>query len=70
MHEQFVSFGVPLITPTDVVRAVLFNVPVIGFLSIRAVGEGWVSGRKAVVFGVGVPPALACMIPMLFLLMG
>ena len=38
-----------------VVTAVLVNLPVMGFLSIRAVREGWVSGRKAVAFGVAVP---------------
>jgi hypothetical protein len=50
------------------VTAVLINLPVMGFLSIRAVREGWVSGRKAVVFGVAVPLAIAGMIPMLFLI--
>jgi len=50
-----------------VVTAVLINLPVMGFLSVRAVREGWVSGRKAVVFGVAVPLAIAGMIPMLFL---
>jgi hypothetical protein len=51
-----------------VVTAVLVNLPVMGFLSIRAVREGWVSGRKAVAFGVAVPLAIAAMIPMLFLI--
>jgi hypothetical protein len=49
-----------------VVTAVLINLPVMGFLSIRAVREGWVSGRKAVVFGVAVPLAIAGTIPLLF----
>jgi hypothetical protein len=51
-----------------VVTAVLINLPVMGFLSIRAVREGWVWGRKAVVFGVAVPLAIAGIIPMLFLI--
>lgn len=50
-----------------VVTAVLVNLPVLGFLSIR-VREGWVSGRKAVVFGVAVPIAIAGMIPTLLLI--
>ncbi len=45
-----------------VVTAVLVNLPVMGFLSVRAVREGWVSGQKAVVFGVTVPLAIAGMI--------
>lgn len=49
-----------------VVTAVLINLPVMGFLSIRAVREGWVSGRKAVLFGVAVPIAIAGVIAMLF----
>jgi heme O synthase-like polyprenyltransferase len=51
-----------------VATAVLINLPVMGFLSIRAVREGWVSGRKAVAFGVAVPLAIAGMIPMLLLI--
>jgi len=51
-----------------VVTAVLINVPVMGFLSIRAVREGWVSGRKAVLFGVAVPLAIAGTISMLLLI--
>jgi hypothetical protein len=50
-----------------VVTAVLVNLPVMGFLSVRAVREGWVSGRKAVVFGVTVPLAIAGMIAILLL---
>jgi hypothetical protein len=61
------SFEFRSYTP-GVVTAVLINLPVMGFLSIRAVREGWVSGRKAVVFGVAVPLAIAAMIPMLFLI--
>ena len=61
------SFVFRSYTP-GVVTAVLINLPVMGFLSIRAVREGWVSGRKAVVFGVAVPLAVAGIIPMLFLI--
>ena len=61
------SFEFRLYTP-GVVTAVLINLPVMGFLSIRAIREGWVSGRKAVVFGVAVPRAIAGIIPMLFLI--
>jgi hypothetical protein len=61
------SFVFRSYTP-GVVTAVLINLPVMGFLSIRAVREGWVSGRKAVVFGVAVPIAIAGIIPMLFLI--
>lgn len=38
-----------------VVTAVLVNLPVMSFLAIREVREGWASGVKAVAFGVGVP---------------
>jgi hypothetical protein len=48
--------------------AVLINLPVMGFLSIRAVREGWVSGQKAVVFGLTVPLAIAGMLPLLLLI--
>lgn len=51
-----------------VVTAVLINLPIMGFLAIRAVREHWVSGRKAVTFGIAVPLAIACMIPMLLLI--
>jgi hypothetical protein len=38
------------------------------FLSLRALREGWVSGRKAAVFGVAVPLAIASLIPILLLI--
>lgn len=38
-----------------VVTAVLVNLPVMSFLAVRAVQERWVSGVRAVAFGVGVP---------------
>lgn len=47
----------------DVATAVLINDPVMSFLSMRALREGWVSGRRAVVFAV-----IAGMTPMLLLL--
>jgi hypothetical protein len=61
------SFVFRSYTP-GVVTAVLINLPVMGFLSIRAARKGWVSGGKAVVFGVAVPLAIAGIIPMLFLI--
>jgi len=51
-----------------VVTAALINLPVMTFLTIRAVREGWVSGRKAAVFGVAVPLAIAGIIPLLLLI--
>jgi len=45
-----------------VVTAVLVNLPVMTLLSVRAVRERWVSGRKAVAFGVGVPLFLASVV--------
>ena len=51
-----------------VVTAVLINLPVMSFLSVQALREGWVSGRKAVAFGVVVPLAIASLIPILLLL--
>jgi hypothetical protein len=38
-----------------VVTAVAINLPVMGWLAWRAVTERWVSGSKAVAFGIGVP---------------
>lgn len=38
-----------------VVTAVLINLPVMSYLTARAVKEEWVCGRRAVLFGVGVP---------------
>jgi hypothetical protein len=51
-----------------VATAVLINLPVMSYLSRRAVQEGWVSGRRAVVFAVMVPLAIAGMIPILIFL--
>jgi hypothetical protein len=45
-----------------VVTAVLINLPVMSLLALRAVGERWVSGKKAVAFGVGVPIGLGSII--------
>ncbi len=41
-----------------VVTAVLINLPVMSYLASRAVREQWVSGGRAVAFGLGVPLAL------------
>ena len=51
-----------------VVTAVLINLPVMGFLAIRAVSEHWVSGWKALMFGMAVPLAIASIIPVLLLI--
>lgn len=45
-----------------VVTAVLINLPVMGYLAIRMLREGWVRGWKAAAFGVGVPLLLGAMI--------
>lgn len=50
-----------------VVTAVLVNLPVMTLLAVLAVRERWVSGWKAVGFGVGVPLLLAGAIAALFL---
>ena len=41
-----------------VVTAVVINLPLMSYLAVRMVRDGWVSGRKAVAFGIGVPLAL------------
>jgi predicted anti-sigma-YlaC factor YlaD len=51
-----------------VVTAILINFPVMSWLGVRAVREGWVSGRKAVAYAVAVPLAVAAVIPMLLLI--
>lgn len=51
-----------------VVTAVLINLPVMSLLAIQAVRERWVSGRKAVMFGIAVPLAIAGIIPLLFVI--
>jgi Sec-independent protein secretion pathway component TatC len=50
-----------------VVTAVLINLPLMSWLSWRAVREGWVSGGKAVAFGFGVPVLLAGLIGAYFI---
>ena len=50
-----------------VVTAVLINLPVMTFLAIGMMRDGWVSGWKAAAFAVGVPVALAGMIAALVL---
>lgn len=46
-----------------VVTAVLINLPVLTFLSVRALKEGCVSGRKAVAFACGVPLGIVAALP-------
>jgi len=50
------------------VTAVLLNLPVMWLLATLAVREGWVSGGKAVLYGVGVPLGTVALIPGLFAL--
>jgi hypothetical protein len=50
-----------------IVTAVVINLPVMSFLVVGAVREGWVSGIKAVAFAVGVPAVIGAMIPVLFI---
>lgn len=51
-----------------VVTAALINLPVMTLLALRAVREGWVSGRRAVAFAIAVPLAIAGIIPLLLLI--
>lgn len=48
------------------VTAVAVNLPVMTFLLIRALRDGYVSGLKAVMFAVAVPVGIAGSIPLLF----
>jgi len=50
-----------------IVTAVFINLPLMSVLAIRAVREGWVSGRKAVLYGIAVPVLLAASIGVLLL---
>jgi hypothetical protein len=50
--------------------AVILNLPVLMFLSKRAVREGHVHGRKALMFGIGVPVGLAALIVGLYATVG
>jgi ABC-type uncharacterized transport system permease subunit len=51
-----------------VVTAVLLNLPVLTLLSVRAIKDGYVTGRKAVAFAVGVPFGIVAALPALFAL--
>jgi hypothetical protein len=51
-----------------VVTAVVINLPVLTFLSVRAIKDGYVPGRKAVAFAVGVPLGIVAALPALFAL--
>jgi len=46
--------------------AVAVNLPVMSVILINAISQGCVSGRTAVVFGIGVPIGIAAAIPLLF----
>ena len=51
-----------------VVTAVVINLPVLTFLSVRAIKDGYVPGRKAVAFAVGVPLGIVALAAGLFAL--
>jgi hypothetical protein len=53
-----------------VVTAIALNLPVLTFLATKAVREGYVSGRKALAFGIGVPVGLGGVIVALFAVAG
>ena len=53
-----------------VVTATLINLPVMSLLATRELSEGWVSGRKAALFAVGVPAGMAAIITALFVVAG
>ena len=46
----------------------LINLPVLTFLSVRAIKDGYVTGRKAVAFAVGVPLGIVALAAGLFAL--
>lgn len=50
-----------------VVTAVLISLPVMSWLAVRAVRDGWVVGWKAVAYGLGMPLLLGCSIVVLFM---
>jgi hypothetical protein len=50
--------------------AVILNLPVLTVLATKAVREGYVSGRKSLVFGIGVPVGLGAVIVALFAVVG
>ena len=45
-----------------VLTAALINLPLMSWLTMRALREEWVSGRRAIAYGVGVPIMLGGMI--------
>lgn len=74
MVAMFVNVFVPHIPAAlrfggyapGLVTAVILNAPVMSVVVIRAVQERYVSGRKALAFGVGVPVGLALAILLFF----
>ena len=42
-----------------VITAVAIKLPLMTFLAVRSVGDGWVSGWKAAAFGAGIPLTLS-----------
>jgi hypothetical protein len=53
-----------------VVTATLINLPLMSLLAVRALSEGWVSGRKAALFAIAVPAGLGAAISILFVASG
>jgi len=53
-----------------VVTAVVLNLPVLTVLATKAVREGYVSGRKALAFGIGVPVELGAVIVGFYAMVG
>ena len=45
-----------------VVTAIIINLPLMAILAVRALRDGWVSGWRAVAFGIGVPVAFGSVI--------
>lgn len=53
-----------------VVTAVVLNLPVLTVLATKAVREGYVAGRKALWFGIGVPVAMGAVIVAFYAVLG
>jgi len=49
-----------------VITAVALNLPILSFLAVLALQQGYVSNHDALVFSIAVPLFLALMIPLLF----
>jgi hypothetical protein len=49
-----------------VITAVAFNLPILSFLAVLALKQGYVSNQDALAFSIAVPLLLLLMIPLLF----